>query len=311
LLLAIARPLTISQAPMQDTAKQSIPRISGADRDISLGELCSILWRSKWLILLVSACAALLALGAAQLMPVKYDAVILLSPVSSQSGSNKLGALSEVASSLGGLGSLVGLGGGGNEQKAEAIATLQSEALTESFIRDNDLLPVLYAKQWDDRTKTWRTSDPKKRPSLWKANVMFEKKIRGVTENAKTGLVTLTISWKDPAQAAAWANGLVKLTNEYLREKSIARSERNIQYLETQAAKTSEVEIRSAIFSLMQTEIKNEMVSRGNDEYALKIIDPAAVPEKPASPQPLLLSISAAIAAFVVCCLVVVVRRSP
>jgi uncharacterized protein involved in exopolysaccharide biosynthesis len=66
--------------------------------------------------------------------------------------------------------------------------------------------------------------------------------------------------------------------------------------------------LRTAIFALMQSEIKNEMLSRGNDEYALKVIDPAAVPEKPASPQPLLLTISAVIAGFVVCAVVVLVR---
>jgi uncharacterized protein involved in exopolysaccharide biosynthesis len=286
---------------------------SANDREISLGEVCAILWRSKWLLLGVSAGAALLALGVAQLLPVRYDAVILLSPVSNQDKSGKIGgALSDVASSLGGLGGLLGMGAPGNEQKAESVATLQSELLTETFIKQNDLLPILYPKNWDPATKTWKKmANPKSGPSLWKANSMFAKKIRGVTENSKTGLVTLVISWKDPVQAAAWANGLVKLTNEYLQKKSIERSERNIQYLDSQAAKTSEVQLRQAIFDLMKNEIQTEMLSKGNDEYALKIIDPAAVPERPASPQPTLLSISAGIAGFIVCTLVLLVRSRP
>jgi uncharacterized protein involved in exopolysaccharide biosynthesis len=251
------------------------------DREISLGEVCAILWRSKWLLLGVSAGAALLAFGVAQLLPVKYDAVTLLSPVSSQDKSGKLGgALSDVASSLGGLGGLLGMGSPGNEQKAESVATLQSELLTENFIKQNDLLPILYPKNWDSATKTWRIANPKNRPSLWKANAMFAKKIRGVTENSKTGLVTLTISWKDPVQAAAWANGLVKLTNEYLQKQSIDRSERNIQYLDSQAAKTSEVQLRQAIFDLMKNEIQSEMLSAG-------------------------------IAGFIVCTLVLLVRSRP
>jgi hypothetical protein len=138
---------------------------------------------------------------------------------------------------------------------------------------------------------------------------LFAKGVRGITENAKTGLVTMTISWKDPVQAAAWANGLVKLTNDYLRDKAIARSERNIQYLTSQAAKANALELRAAIFELLQNEIKTEMVSRGNDEYALKVIDPAAVPEKQASPQPVLLSLSAALAALALYSLIIVIRR--
>jgi uncharacterized protein involved in exopolysaccharide biosynthesis len=299
----------MTQANMQKPQAQPLsPNSSPHDRDISIAEICAVLWKSKWLLITVSVGAALLAFGVAQILPVKYDAVIVVSPVSSQSGSSKLGALSDVASSLGGLGSLLGFSASGGEQKAESIATLQSEALTESFIKRNDLLPILYESKWNARTMTWNTTDPKKLPTLWKANRMFSQSIRGITENAKTGLVTLTISWKDPNQAASWANGLVKLANDYLRGRAIQRSERNIEYLTAQAAKANDVQLRTAIFELMQNEIKTEMVSRGNDEYAIKVIDPAAVPEKPASPQPLLLSISAAIAAFVICSLVVVVR---
>ena len=299
----------MTQGNMHKPQTQSLPLNSNPnDREISIAEMCAILWKSKWLLIAVSVAAALVAYGVSRILPVKYDAVIVLSPVTGQSSSDKLGALSSMASSLGGLGGLLGFSASGNEHKAEAIATLQSEALTESFIQINDLLPILYARQWDARTKTWNTTDPKKRPTLWKANRMFAGNIRGITENSKTGMVTLTISWKDPAQAASWANGLVRLANDYLRDKEIQRSERNIQYLTAQAAKASEIELRTAIFALMQNEIKSEMVSKGNDEYALKVIDPAAVPEKPASPQPLLLSISAALAAFALCSLVVLVR---
>jgi uncharacterized protein involved in exopolysaccharide biosynthesis len=302
----------MSSATMNDSVKPEFyPRGTANDREISLSEVCVLLWRSRWLLIVVSAVSAALAFGVSMFLPVKYDAVILLSPVSSEDQSNKLSALSDVAQSLGGLGSLLGMGSPGNEQKAESIATLQSELLTEDFIKQNDLLPIMYPSQWDPATKSWKTADPKKRPSLWKANLMFAKKIRSVTENAKTGLVTMTISWKDPVQAAAWANGIVKLANEYLRTKSIQHSELNIQYLDSQAAKTSEIELRQAIFELMKNEIKNEMLSRGNAEYALKIIDPAAVPEKQASPQPLLLSISAAIGGLIVCALVVLARSRP
>jgi uncharacterized protein involved in exopolysaccharide biosynthesis len=287
------------------------PLIDANSREISLGELCSILWRSKWLILGVSAAAAIIAFGITFVIPKKYNAVMVLSPVSAESASGgKLGAISQISQSLGGLGSLLGLGGSGDEQKAEAMATLQSELLTEKFIRSNDLLPILFADKWDARSKKWKTADPANNPTLWKGNVLWAKKVRGVTENSKTGMVTFTIRWGNPVLAASWANGIVKLTNDYLRDKAIARSERNIAYLTAEAAKTSEVEVRKAIFDLMQKEIENEMVSRGSDEYALKIIDPAAIPEKPAWPQPVLLTVSSAIAALILSSLVVVVRRA-
>ena len=287
-------------------ARPSVPIANSNEREITIAELFSILWRSKWRLLAVAIITAAAAYGISRFLPVKYDAVIVVAPVSSQSSASKL---SDVASSFGGLSGLLGFSSSGNEQKAEYIATLQSEALTTSFIKEQNLLPVLYPKQWVSQTNSWNTSNPKKVPTLWKANRLFATSVRGITENAKTGLVTMTISWKDPVQAAAWANGLVKLTNDYLRDKAIARSERNIQYLSSQAAKANAIELRTAIFELLQNEIKTEMVSRGNDEYALKVIDPAAVPEKQASPQPFLLSLSAALGALAVYALVIVARR--
>jgi uncharacterized protein involved in exopolysaccharide biosynthesis len=35
----------------------------------------------------------------------------------------------------------------------------------------------------------------------------------------------------------------------------------------------------------MQTEISREMLARGSDEYALKVIDPAIAPDDESSPQ--------------------------
>ena len=42
----------------------------------------------------------------------------------------------------------------------------------------------------------------------------------------------------------------------------------------------------------MQQEIRDEMVARGERDYALKVIDPAFVPEKPYSPLPLIWAVT-------------------
>lgn len=177
---------------------------------------------------------------------------------------------------------------GADARKSETLAVLQSEALTEQYIKDNDLLKVLYADKWDALTKRWKVTDPKKIPTLWKANRDFRKKIRSLASDTKTGLATLTISWRDANTSAKWANDLVRLTNDYLRSKAIQTSERNIAYLDEQAKKTDVLEIRQAIYTILQSEINKAMIARGTDEYALKIIDPAVAPEEPSTPHPVL-----------------------
>jgi uncharacterized protein involved in exopolysaccharide biosynthesis len=217
----------------------------------------------------------------------EYSASTVLSPVSDQQ-SGAAGSLSALASQYSGLASLAGIAVPGSKDKDEAIAALQSELLqsellTESYIRQQKLLPILYPKLWDSEHNKWLTSDPQKTPTLWKANRLFVREIRTVMEDKK-GLVVLTIRWKDPIQAAQWANELVKLTNLYLRNKAIEEAERNINYLNEQAAKTNVLEAQKAVYSLLESEINKEMIARGREEYALKVIDPAFVPERPSSP---------------------------
>jgi len=270
---------------MQSTSESSPlkPRSVNAD-ELILHELVAALWRHRyWIALFTTACAV--AAGAASyLSPNKYEATVLMSPVSGQSNPSGLGALGPAVSQLGGLASL-GFSMGGGGQKAEAIATLESEALTEQYIRENNLLPILFSKNWDAKLEKWKEPDPSKVPTVWLGNLYFNKVVRTVKETPRTGLVTLTITWTDAKLAAQWANGLVKMTNDYLREKAIKESDRNIAYLNEQVTKTSVVELRSSIYALMNAEIKKEMLARGSEEFALKVIDPAVAPEKKSSPQ--------------------------
>jgi len=179
----------------------------------------------------------------------------------------------------------------GSGMKEVSIATLQSELLIDKYIRENDLLPILYSKDWDQAEKKWKVSGSKV-PTVWLGGQYFMRDVLKVVENAKTGLVTLTISWSDPKLAAQWANGLVAMTNEYLRSKAVAESDRNIRFLGGEIAKTNVVVLQQSLYSLMEQEIEKQMLALGNDEYALKVVDPAVEPERPWAPKPLLWGVS-------------------
>jgi hypothetical protein len=212
-----------------------------------------------------------------------YEATVTMSPVSEEAGSGRMGSLGALAAQYSGLASLAGISLPGSGGRQVSVAVLQSELLTTRYIRDNNLLPVLFAKKWDPASKTWKVSGAAKTPTLWKANEFFRKRVRSVVDDKKTGMVIMSIRWNDPKLAAKWANDLVKLTNNYLRDKAIGESERNMAYLRDQAAQTNIVEARKAIYSLLEDEINKSMLARGREEYALKVIDPASAPERAAS----------------------------
>ena len=116
--------------------------------------------------------------------------------------------------------------------------------------------------------------------------------------DSKTGLYTLAIDWKDPKLATQWANELVKRINFHQKQAAIDEAKKSIAYLKNQLNETSVVEMRQAIFRLIEAQTKNIMLANVRDEFAFKVIDPAVVPEKPIKPKKKLIAMLGTIVGF-------------
>jgi uncharacterized protein involved in exopolysaccharide biosynthesis len=280
--------------------------------EIGLKDLLEILWTGKLLIACVTFGFAIVAVIAAWVLPKTYEAVIVISPVSASNGSSSFGSggMGGLGSQLSGLAALAGVTVGADSKKSESIAVLQSEQLTRTFIQQRNLLPILFYRKWDSAAKKWKVSDPKDVPTLWRGNQFFKKNVRSLSTDSKTGLVTLTVAWRNAEQAAEWANGLVAMTNAFLRDKAISESERNIAYLYQEAAKSNVVEARQAIFAVLETEINKQMLARGATEYAFKVLDSAMPPEKASSPKKIVWLLMGLIGGFFLSSLFVLVRAA-
>jgi uncharacterized protein involved in exopolysaccharide biosynthesis len=265
----------------------ALNKAAKAEDEVDLRDVLSTAWRGKWIIVLISLACAAVGFAAAIVVPKSYTASAIVAPASNNVAGGASGGLSSLASQFGGLASLAGVSVPGESKKYESIAVLQSEAITEKYIQDNNLLPIIFQERWDSKQNRWKNSNGKKIPTLWWGNDRFKKDIRAVSTDTKTGLVTLSISWRDPKVAAAWANDLIKLTNEYLRAKAIREAEVNMAYLNEQALKTDVVSLKQGIYTMLQAELNKVMMAKGTDEFALKIIDPAVAPERPSSPHPI------------------------
>jgi hypothetical protein len=209
-------------------------------------------------------------------MTPKYRAEVVMVPVKAD---DSRAALASMVGQLGGLASLAGvsLGGGGN--KDEYLQYLQSNAFTARFIEDEKLLPVLFADRWDANNNRWDVDDPADVPTLADGVRLFERSVRAVQEDRRTGVVTLAVVWKDRELAARWANLLVERVNRDLSERAIAESDASVRYLEGELAKTSVLELRDSIYRLIENQIKTVMLANVRQEYAFKVIDPAVAPD--------------------------------
>lgn len=248
------------------------------EEEINLADLWRALVGHRELIALITAACAAVALAVALMTTPVYRAETLLSPVgSTDKAVNPL-------LQLGGLEGLAGISlGGGNSNTAVALATLTSRSFTDAFIKQENVMPVLFADKWDDGRKAWK--DGVEEPTTWDAYKLFDRDVRFVSKDVKSGLVTLAIEWHDPALAAQWANRLVARLNAERRAEAIREAETNIAYLKEQLAETSLVEMQQAIHQLIESKIKTIMVAKSLDEYAFKVIDHAVAPQEHIRPR--------------------------
>lgn len=244
---------------------------------VDLAALVRRLWLGRWWLVVSIVIVTALFLTAAFTMNPAYRAQALLAPASiDRSGaSGGIGSLG----SLGGLAALAGLNLGANGSATEeALAVLRSREFTEKFITANQLMPKLFREQWDPVARAW-ISPEASRPTLARAFRLFDKTIREAELDKRSGLVTLKIEWRDPAEAAFWVNDLIVRLNAEMRARAMRDSNAAVGYLEKELAATSTIETRLAIGRLMEAQINQRMLASVTQEYAFRVVDKALPPD--------------------------------
>ena len=275
--------------------------VDGAD-EVRLQDLWRVLWTGRWTIALTALAAGFLAFAASFLITPVYRSSVLAAPITQ---SVAPGGLAALASQFAGVAALAGLNLGGDNRTAEAVATLRSRAFTESFIRERNLMPILFADAWDEQAQAWK---PDQEPTAWEAFKLFDG-IRSVDEDVTTGLITVAVTWRDAGLAAEWANGLVTDVNARLRAEAIRESRQNLEYLQAEVGKSSQVQLHATIFSLIESQMQNAMLANVKVEYAFRVIDPATAAEKRHWPNRLLLAVLGLFAGGMIGILVAVGRK--
>jgi uncharacterized protein involved in exopolysaccharide biosynthesis len=267
------------------------------EAEVDLLDLWQALLKHKWMIIKSVLGAAALATVITLVMPNSYRSEVLLSPVRVDDNNSGLGG-------LGGLASLAGISlgyGGGTE---ESLAVIQSREFLWKFVQEKKLMPILFERSWLDELLR---ADP---PGQWDVYRLFvEDGKLSVTNDKDAGTVTLAVEWSDRVQAAEWTNALVTRLNQYLAQQAIARSQRNLQYLNEELMRTPIEEMRKVLFDLIAKEQKNIMLASTQKEFAFKVLDPAIEPDKKSKPKRGLIVIIATIAAGILASLLALIKE--
>jgi uncharacterized protein involved in exopolysaccharide biosynthesis len=265
------------------------PAYDPSEDEIDFWELWDILWAEKWWIIGASLLFGVVGAGYSLILPPVYDAKVVLSPVQQTQASGASSLLAQFApiAGIAGISASPQLG----------LATLQSTQFAEDFIIRNELLPVL-------------VEDAEKTPDIRDGVRVFQKNVAKISSEVKTGLVTITVSWKDPVVAADWANELAKSANDTLRDRALATAERNLAYLKTELPATTSITVQQSIGRLLDQEMQTVMLARGNPEYAFKVIDPAKVPKRRSGPKRTQITVISLLAGGFLGFLFVYIRRA-
>jgi uncharacterized protein involved in exopolysaccharide biosynthesis len=268
--------------------------------EFDLRELLRTLWAGKLVILactvIVAAAAVAYALTATEIY--RSQAAVQIRD------ENKVG----LPSQMGGLAALAGISVGANDENRQlALTALKSRVVIQRMIEEENLLPILYAEEWDAERKRWLTDKP---PTPWKAYTLFMDDVLSVSLDKSSGIVTIGMEWKDPALTAAWVKALILRVNTFVNESTIREAELNLKFLDQQTQTTSMVELQKTIFSMMESEIKRLMVARNPETAPLRVIDPPVVPERRIRPKRPLIALLGFLAGGLLGS-VIVVLRSP
>lgn len=232
-------------------------------------------WKSLVAIVLLHLILAVAV--AVNLKPI-YRSEMILAPVPDESNQGLLGS---VTSQIGGLAQIFGASSQAAISKNELVALLGSKELARDFIAEYRLVPMLYYKIWDAEAERWDVDDEMDIPSEADSIRMFQENVLSIAEARRTtGLVTVAVEWVDREVAAVWARRYVQFANDSIRQRVIIEAQKSREYLQKELDKTSVVELRMSIYSLIESQVSKIMIANVREEYAFRVIDSAFVADE-------------------------------
>ena len=287
--------------------------------EIDLRELWNVLWTGKWWIIAITFLFAGAGVFYALSLPNMYTSEGIYAPVKQQ-GSAGLG------SQFGGLAAIAGinLSSGESSDIDQAMALVVSWPFLENIVNDNNLAPyVLGIKEWNKKSKElvwdsevydvsnkkWLVTDSDKpaEPTSYDVFDALSKMIE-VSNDAKTGMATLSVTHYSPEVAEQWVRLLMSSLNSHFQHRDVVESRRNIEYLKSKITETSITEMQSVFYGMIESQIQTLMLAEVSNEYLLKEVIPPKIAERKSKPAKAVICILFTLFGGVFACLFVLVR---
>ena len=277
------------------------------DDEINLLELWQVVWKRRKFIAYFAGIVVVLTAVVSLLMTNIYESNAVITPVETKGGAGG-GMAAALAAMGGGLGGMIALPE--SATSSEIVLLLNSNILREKIIKEYNLLPVLFSKQWDEEKKTWKKGGFSLNPLTWisklialikPADKKAVKKEPGVPDmwdglralkdlvqiksNVKEKSITISAQFDDPEIAARLAGYFVAALNDHMSQEARRVAAINKKYLEEQLPLNSDPLIKQKIYTMIAQQVETAMMAEVKENFSFKVIDPPMVPDKKIKPK--------------------------
>lgn len=262
--------------------------------DFSFADLIEIVKKARTIVIYITLAFFITSSIYIFLSPNQYSSSTLLSIVDdSEAGGS---GFQDIASRYGGLASLAGVAitKDSSSKSDLIIATLKSRDFFEHLSNIPDIYPYLVAsKSYDSNTKILSLNDRiynskkmtwvKGKPSILEAHRNFLNDLT-VSKDKRTGFIYLAFQHISPEFAFKMAKTIILEANNIVRQQHLEESEKALSYLNTALKNTLEIGTKSSITTLLEAQLKVQMIANVREEYVVRTIDQPYLPEWKAGP---------------------------
>jgi uncharacterized protein involved in exopolysaccharide biosynthesis len=180
--------------------------------ELVLGKV-RLLWRERQFLFRVTGMGMVLALAVAFLIPPEFESATRLMPPDSQSTASMAMLASLSARAGTGLGDVAGNLLGLKSSGELFVGVLESRTVQDRLIQRFDLRKVYRERLWQNARKELASKT-------------------GISEDRKSGIITITVTDRDPRRAAAMGDAYVEELNRLVADLSTSGAHRERLFLE-------------------------------------------------------------------------------
>ena len=293
------------------------------DDQISIFDFINIIWNSKKFVVRTTIFFAVLSVIYSLTTEVTYKSSALI--MSESDGTEKIGSS---LSQYSGLASMAGINlpsMGSEDKNALIISTLKSRSFIKHLVGFDDVLPNIMASKGYDKDKKILIYDPKiydHKKNLWvrdpkpyqpiiptylEVHKKYTEDIISIYEDDESKFITVSVEHHSPIYAEEFLSLIINQLNFLMKEKALYESEKAISFLVPQLDKAM-ADVKLSIISLIDSQLKIQMLANSKEEYSVKYIDPPYIPEKKYKPKRAIICILGTLLGFIISIIYVILR---